>query len=547
MVHPNIAQKALSGGVKLHSAAEVNNSKEFAIEEAGGDGEAFLGDGLVIDACVHLGRNICKHHRDFEKISLMQRALNTMCDRLGKTVAKSGEVLLLFEAPIGGGPDIARAFALMTGVSLSPKFQDFTMCHAESGAALGEADLVLPLQLVLVLAGLPLVIPGESAVGLQHMTSSELLLSLLAQAPQWRMRICKYTLLTPMQMVVTGLEGAEQFDLLCGGHQPKAARIGQRRNAASTAAELEAVFALNDLGDPMLLGARHGAKQLGGDMQQEGTGPAPLADGPMRRRQRQRKTLPPEDPEAFGEASDLDAEAEECFEDLLEAPPLVYAELLERGADLLTQPVHNADLMAPDLALGEDDLLPQAFQEDGGNLPPAAVGAASSSGSGLARPSDASASAIESLGGVLDLVAELADIMPEEDGGNGLPPGSPVGEAPASVPEAPAADAQPEPLAPPPPRPAVGAPIADGPEGWTMDALGYIFCLEGVNRGRITGWGKSVSVRCRAHGCSKAKGRAVVTNGQLAHWLARGIAECAWTPGRDTNELKQQHIAMFRL
>ena len=77
-----------------------------------------------------------------------------------------------------------------------------------------------------------------------------------------------------------------------------------------------------------------------------------------------------------------------------------------------------------------------------------------------------------------------------------------------------------------------------------MTAKGYVFCDQHRFRGRITSWGKNVSVKCAVHGCSKAKGRAKVTDGQLAEWLRRGVEEVPVVLG-DPKAAQRRHEAMF--
>lgn len=58
-------------------------------------------------------------------------------------------------------------------------------------------------------------------------------------------------------------------------------------------------------------------------------------------------------------------------------------------------------------------------------------------------------------------------------------------------------------------------------------------------------FGPNVSVRCTLHGCSKVKGRAKVSNGQLATWLQRGVNECGVSEDAPVAKQKVRHTAMF--
>lgn len=531
------------------------NTTEFTIERP--DHDALAGEGLVIDACPHMGRNICQHHHNFAKTSVLQASLNLLCDRLGKAFANTGDVLLIFGGTGMTGPpgaQVIRKFALLSGISWSPKFQTFTMCNPIGSRALVDREeLALPLHLTLGLTDLEFV-PGVVASGLHHETSSDLAIGLCDLATSWRLRVCKYRLLSPMEMSVIGFEAAEDFDVRCA---PGAQRAQPARRRRRPPADLAAVFELNSLEDPLAGGAEHAARRAAaaprgvvGHRAAASPSPPSAGAGPI-----VDQALGDDRQEGiFGDADQSSDGAGEDVGALLEDPPLVDHLLHDLGADVLIDTAEQVDLMAPDLMLGEEDPLPMAFGAAGAaeaNSTKAASGAAGGRGKGSKSNKadggevEQQEAAIDELGNVCDIVAELADIVAADD----APPG---GNASASSTDPPVAQEVAAALAPalapaPPPPGAVGAPIPGGPQGWTMTPLGYVFFDAGRNRGRITTWGRNVSVRCSLHGCSKAKNRGKISDGEMAAWLARGVNECPVTGQESSADLKKRHMALFPL
>lgn len=561
VVHPGLVQKALSGGSKLPSQQEVADITEFAVEAP--DGDRLLGADIKIDACTHLGRNLCPDNPAFQQIMSIQAAMTTMCNKLGKVATSTGDILLLFEGTpsvLGtSASSMCRAFALLSHVSQSPKYQDFTMVVPDEGQELNEEALPLPLKVSIALSVVPLDVLGEApaTLGLHHETSCDFASALARRAPHWRIRVCKYTLLSPMRMLVTGLEHAEGLDVRCGPR--RAARQQTRPGAAS---ELSDVLALNDLGDPfasegpkrapLRCPGASGARASGAVAQPQ---PGVLADAPMRRNARQSEARGLELPgDGNGEemsADDEDTEAED-LSSLLEAPPPIDVALGHLAEGLLIPDVERADLGDPDLLLEAEGPLTEAFIQPGTTAEGTAQ-VASPEGlvaSGNGPSADEVGQAVDSLEEVLDLAAALADIVPASEIEASGHTSASSGSAPAASSEGVAA----EPPVEPPTQPVIaekpsplGAPISGGPAGWTMSPAGYVFCENGRHRGRITSWGTNVSAKCALHGCSKAKGRNKITDGQLAAWLARGVSECGFGDGRSKEELKKQHITMFPL
>lgn len=480
ILHPKFLQAAFSVGGKLPSKAEMAaDTKEFAVEQP--DIGELLGGDITIDACAHNGRNVCKHHPAFARISALQAALSTLCDRLGKSVVSTGDILLLLEGVVPEGALVPpeRVFALISAVSFSPKFQDFVLCRPKLSAMVGQDALQLPLHVSLGLAPFPLEIPGVGGgAGLHHKTSSELCEDLCGQAPEWRIRVCKYQILSPMQMLVKGFEGSAELDVLCK-LDAAGRRTGPRRRPAP--AEVTAALALNDLGDPVRQGAQSALflplqqdiGNPGAAAAQEGQGAADAADDNAAEVDQSDAERTEDEPGAADTTSAAPLA-------LLEEPPLVDIALRDLSAGILIEAVEREDLMAPELCLDADEPLQDSLGPATVANKTAASGKQSPSVASSAAPAGTSAaSAVATLDGVLDLAAALADILDEPEAttsanttttsGSGLASSSTDGPSAASEGHA----MEPPPIAAAPPAvvaPALGAAIPDGPTGWTMTA-----------------------------------------------------------------------------
>lgn len=169
---------------------------------------------------------------------------------------------------------------------------------------------------------------------------------------------------------------------------------------------------------------------------------------------------------------------------------------------------------------------------------------ASSSNATASSSGNTSGVAVDGIGEILDLAAELTGIADEAEDGQGQPPSAPSAGSSGDPPPT-AAKPPPPPPAPQAEPSACGPPIPDGPPGWTMTPKGYVFDADARHMDRITAWGKNVSVKCALHNCSKAKGRHKISDGDLAKWLARGVAECGLGQGKTIEQLRCSHQAMF--
>lgn len=567
IVHPKFVQEALSRAKALPSPQEVHNPTEFAVQAP--EPGPLLGGDIILDPCPLLGRNVCRNHPDHDAVTRLHLAMKTMIDRLGKATADSGEVLFLFEGtqlkPLAEGPGPAyRVFALLSQVTWSPRFCDWTLCVAEPVAATATADLQLPVLVDLETSPVQLapIQVGGPQIGLRHETSDDLALHLSAMAWQWEIRICQYALVSPMRMKVTGFENNPVFCVKCD-LQSRVARTP--RPTAGLSKELAEALALNaELQGSAASGGRGRGRGAAKATHRHGAAHAVQPLGP-RSSAAELVAVGSSRAETMEGADDLDKD--DTFEgdgassedeggvlvvglaELLEGQPAIDEEMRSLTEGLLLPKVDRGALMAADLA-AEDAWLPDVPTSIG--IADLVAGAGSAS-SGAQAPAAAASSLDQALEGLDSVVGMAVDLSCNADVQDGQPStaaaasSSSAAEGGASLASPPAAlaavpdDPQGPLAAPPPPKAQVGEPIADGPIGWAMTDRGYVFDADGRHRGRITMWGTSVSVKCTAHGCSKAKGRAKVTNGQLAHWLARGDA----AEGDTAKERRRCHELSF--
>lgn len=490
-----------------------------------------------------MGRNLCKLHPQWRQASALAETMKILCNRLGKAGANTGDVLVLFEGRNFDEPRLCvcgRVFCLLSRASWSPKFQDWTMCEPNTAQDMGGASVDFPLEVRLSLAPLKLRMPfADSAIGLHHETSDDLALNLISRARSWRLRVCKYDLLSAMAMRVTGLEPAAEFDLQVGmrGARPDRAATGQRVDT-----NILAIQALCDLGDPLADAGREarcasvgrrgaGTQSQGLQYRAPGHG-ASTAPGPdeLLRPHRQGRNR---NMTSNNESGDDSTEDEVCLASLLEQPLEMNQGLVDLADGLLIPEVEeHIDLLAPGCPIDCDEPPAPVFRTE-----EAAAGVAASSAQGTeaagerdlpAAPADmgSAAEALVEFGHVVELAASADGPQRFEANASAAPP----------PPQQPPVEEQ------PPQYP----PIPDGPEGWTMSPHGYVFG-GGRYRGRITCFGSNVSVKCAAHGCGKLKGRKKITDGQLAQWLARGDEECQVDASATRDAMARRHVAMFPL
>lgn len=400
--------------------------------------------------------------------------------------------------------------------------------------------------------------PGEQRPVLDHQTSDDLAACLSDKAQLWRLRVCKYKLLNPMSRRIDGFEEAPEFDLKCGGG-PVARRRPQRVDR-EVAAELDELVARNALGDPLAAAASK---------------PLPASAREARRAERpnvsaRRDALPEASPSApppiadqgdsalsdeediFGPA-EPDEDADDACPHLLEAPPAGDQVLEELSAGLFAEAVLKVELESAEPLAG-DDVLPPAFgmpnlgtrASDG-----TAEGRPTTSGVALANNQDE----VGELASLIDVVVEMSGVAgseahagPSAVSGAGSSTDAPAALAASASSAQDGAETTPAaPVTEAPPPPPQGQPIAGGPGGWWMTPGGYVFSSSGRYQGRITQWGRYVSVKCASHGCSKAKRRERITDGEICHWLLRGMEEFQVGVGAPVKEMKREHEKLWPL
>lgn len=213
VVHPKLVREALAATGRLPPPAEVYNTTEFTITSP--EESPMLGAGLQLEPCHLLGRPVCKTHPKHKHLSQIHNAMKVMTDRLGKDVVATGDVLCLFEGAHSDGAH--EVFALLTRASYSPKFQDWTLCKPLA-TEVGRGALEFPVLVELDSRLLP-ALPGglaTAATTLRTETSDYLALRLSEMALEWRLRVCRYGLLSPARMRVVGVDPGEAFDIRCG-------------------------------------------------------------------------------------------------------------------------------------------------------------------------------------------------------------------------------------------------------------------------------------------------------------------------------------------
>lgn len=544
-VHPKFLQQVLGGGQRLPPGQQVYGAREFVVEDPlPGD---LLGEGVVLDSCCHLGRNLCALHPNFDEIMKIHTSMVRLCERVGKQAMKTGDTLVIFEAlqlRAGGADSQAKVFALATNMTYSPKFVDWTICHVVSEGRLGiGVPLSFPLEVDIGFQRADLGHPALAAVDIiEHETSAELSRRLFELSGEWRLRVAQYDLVSPLRMRVVGVEPAPQFDMRCSASGSAPVAQVARKGDKSLNSELQDALNLNAMLDDAAPTSRRSTSSA------IGAGRAHRSRSHKAHR-RHAEGGESDREDIFGSDSEEDLPEDDCQQMLVQQPQ-IDCRLEELSADILMPAVDRGDLLAADM---EQEMA--AATLDGGQVVPGELDVqeglgASTEGGG---PSASISDGIDAAVGVLNLAAELAGVMAEDEGeakasgaaSSASASADPLvtadaasgGEASKSV------DAGNPPL--------VGSAVPGGPDGWSMSPSGYIFCPAGRHRGRITTWGKAnVSIRCALHPkCSQAKGRSKVSDGQLVHWLARGVAECmpSGEPGRSAKEMAIKHASLFSL
>lgn len=540
VVHPCLVQQAFRSGARLPPRDEVYDIGEFAVREPLPDFE-LRGDGVVLDNCPVKGRNICKLHPRHMHMSSIHAGIQSLVDRVGPAASRSCDIVAVFEGtglrePMASAGPVDRVIALLASASFQPKFSDWVVCKPSASSALASSmELEFPVLVELAFAPTPLPSPsGElhgDAVCLQHVTSDELSMMLSGRAEAWHIRSCEYELLSPLQMRLTNFVAEATLHIRCGSGVRTAPSAGRGRLPPDLAEvlELNALCAQGRPSRPRTRAPRvrqppHERRSANASAGADRDSAAPIAD-----------FQPEADPDE-GEDEDFlgafDFEADVLRPDGVDrelaalADGLVFCEDADANEDL-----EEADVdahLVPDVGFLAGDLLSQ----DSGRQAQLAAG-------------------IDAMGEIMSNAAEMSGISvggePEAVAASSSSgPSTLAGGATAPIAGEPAAqELQAVSVVPPPPPPLVGVQIEGGPQNWSMTPKGHVFCDAGRLRGRITMWGTNVSVKCQAHGCSKAKGRTKVADGALAQWLRRGIEECPVNEQTPKDVAARRHLSMF--
>lgn len=564
-LHPRLIQESLSAGGRLPPDREVFDAQEFSVSALSEGDEQLLGANVVLDPCGLKGRNVCSRSPRHMELSRIHAALCLLTDRVGRDAARSGDLLIMCEgsgAPLGSSR--VRLFCLMSMVSFSPKYQDYSMViPADPTIDLSQVHLPLPLPVDVAFAPLRLsgVPSGDVVEGIAHRTSDGLAQVLAGTARFWRFRVCVYDLVNPVRMIITSTDERPEICLDVDSEGPGA----RRRPAPPTPADRELalqlaeIASLSSMGDP-----RRPARPR---QQPPKSGRASATQPASASRQPPAEPLPPGVllTDAFPPSGDAeeDLSGDDDIGDglgpgALVAPlpglPGVDGDLMSLGAGILIHAADPGDLLDEDgIWLATEPELPPPFvsrAEAGDPL------AAASAASGRVAGSGTSAGVgegIDHAAEVLDMAAELAGIMQEDPtalpGAGAVSASEGGSDGPVSVEPGAASAEQPAPPVEPLARRSaeLGSAVAGAPPGWTMTSRGYCFDPSGEYRGRITAWKTSVSCKCRLHGCSKAKNRSRITDGQLMQWLAEGLEQCMPSPECSVQDMAKRHLRLFPL
>lgn len=167
MVHPSFVRKAFDQGQALLALSEVFDGSEYLV--AGTCEGELLGDKVIIDACGVQGRNLCRFDGDILLVDNLAAIMSALTGRIGIAEAQAGDILLMFHAIVADTPGeqaqpLTCLFALMSGCSFSPKFQDLTLCEALADGDWREevvGPIVFPLELRVAISHTRLVLPNR--------------------------------------------------------------------------------------------------------------------------------------------------------------------------------------------------------------------------------------------------------------------------------------------------------------------------------------------------------------------------------------------------
>lgn len=241
LIHPAVVQQAFAQGDRLPSNAELYNSNEYFVDEPlSGD---LLGDGIELEGCPLLGRNVCRRHPDIQSIDVVARMLARLARSVGAAAASSNDILIMLEGAElkpGVAGNRCRMFCLLSEAAFSPASEIFTICEICSHGDFSADELLFPFEVRVGLEACRLPLPGAlPAMCIKHRTSDEVALAAVGSASRWRAVALEYQIVSTMVMSVSGLAAAV-FDSSAAGGLPGNAKIARDR-----ANEMQSIDALN--------------------------------------------------------------------------------------------------------------------------------------------------------------------------------------------------------------------------------------------------------------------------------------------------------------
>lgn len=514
---PSLIQSWFDTGGKMPRDDEVFDPSEFRADPPAPPLGELLGKDIVVEGCPLRAKNMCAHDHDRARMDHITGALSRLVNSAGKPLAKSGDLLIMFESltpPFNNQGQRARLFMLVTTVTYRPYFQDLTHCVPVAGQDVSSLCLSLPLEIEIETGRSRLsAAVGSEALCIRHSTSDEVAKNMVLIAAEWKVQALRYEVRSVMRMCVTGARDDLCFDC---APLPPSARAPRRSDA------MRDLMQLDDLdGDPLALRSSAGARPRGGGRTaRRGRGgrgppaqpvarrlgdaapaaPAPIIDQPAAPEQH---GWPEHHAEQAGHAGDIIESDEDIFGDGLDWGGGPTSETrcdiglvtLAQGTVAELGNLHRSVEDTPDCGEGAS----------GGDAPGATGTSAISAADG-----------VDLAGSIANATVSAAGWATHENTLETVPP------PPTPAPPPP----QPNPLA------ALGA-----PEGWTRTPQGHIFDAQRRKVGRLTSWKTNVSMKCDFHrGCSLAKGRATATDEQLLAWLSLGAPGASDKPPTSCSE-----------
>ncbi len=543
-VHPRLVQQALVAMKHLPDDATVYNRTEFEIEQATQAEEELLGEDLALDGCMWQPRNSCNLNPLHVEIDAICEQGNRLCRRLGVEVARSVDVLVMFEGTELRGPQpgvaVHRIFGLLSMVSYSPQFQVYTLCEPVGDVNVQRPVLTFPLTVRICTGASCLEAYGYTGLlglSFKHSTSDELAETFVALASSWALRLCDYEMVDAMQMKLVGLkdlpepERAPAMDSLVRSALLLQQPVSRGRGRSASARGGRGTDARRGRGR----GRSAPARSRGSTGRLDASGSVVAAHAR---------------PVLHDWVDDQPDETEGPVEADPEGQPHehVCRALLDVSEGLMIPAVEGGLYDAEDApSEGDDELAVMHVGPDIDDPSASASSAAPTIDHGVVRDIFRDVDAALAVEG---LIPDLAQPSIPTTSGTATAEFSGPAVLAASSASAPAASSH-EPMVPPAPigeAPADIAADSDPLRGWRISEKGgHVFTAENRYVGIITSWGKNISCKCRldhTSKCTLAKTKAKVSQRDLMLWLHKGQA-IQVPPSGPTESHADEHRGMF--